>query len=193
MNFLNDLKEQIVKFLAKVSPVLAIAVAALLLIVCGLFAVILGLGTGSSAVPTTTTISNNDSLVNLTLPETEIKLLNPRPEQIGFNLRAEIADSELEREVGLMNRTELTLDRGMLFVYPEPVQASFWMKNTYIPLDIIFLNNAKQVVKIADDAEPLNTTKTYFSEVPVQYILETNSGFTEQYNLTTGQQLEFSL
>lgn len=73
-------------------------------------------------------------------------------------ITVEIASTPQEQAKGLMFRTELALDKGMLFPFPTPKQASFWMKNTYIPLDIIYVKQDGAIESIAANAEPTSLT-----------------------------------
>ncbi|BDQ04750.1 MAG: hypothetical protein KatS3mg084_0268 [Candidatus Dojkabacteria bacterium] len=96
-------------------------------------------------------------------------------------LNVEIADEVHERSQGLMFRRNLENIDGMLFVFPYEANQSFWMKNTYIPLDIIFFDANKKFVHVAANAQPCGeidaVCPTYSADVPVQYVLETQAGF----------------
>lgn len=110
---------------------------------------------------------------------------------------AEIADTSEERERGLMFREELGENEGMLFVYEEEDDRSFWMKNTLIPLDIIFLDSDLEVINIEKaDPEP-NTSDdnlaSYESERPAQYVLELNQNRSEEIGLEEGKEMGLGL
>ncbi len=96
-------------------------------------------------------------------------------------LNVEIADEAHERSKGLMFRQNLVNIDGMLFVFPYEANQSFWMKNTYIPLDIIFFDANKKFVHVVANAQPCveidAVCSTYSADVPVQYVLETQAGF----------------
>ncbi|MEM0898665.1 MAG: DUF192 domain-containing protein [Pseudomonadota bacterium] len=100
----------------------------------------------------------------------------------------EIADDTRERSAGLMHRTDLPKDRGMLFVWPEASQRFFWMENTPTPLDIIFANGTGQVVRIARDTVPFST-----SPIPsgqrAKYVLEIHAGLSSKFGLQVGDLL----
>lgn len=98
----------------------------------------------------------------------------------------EIADSPTERGKGLMNRQSFCDECAMLFVFEEESSQSFWMKNTYISLDIIFLDASGKVVAISQNAEPLNEEKRYISDTPAQFVLEVKAGFTKNNNILVG-------
>ncbi|MDT0675746.1 DUF192 domain-containing protein [Autumnicola musiva] len=100
-------------------------------------------------------------------------------------LDIEIADNDYERETGLMYRTEMAENRGMLFVYNNATLHNFYMKNTYIPLDLIFYGSDSTVVSLQENAEPLNE-KNLPSGKPAQFILEINAGLVEKWNIETG-------
>jgi uncharacterized membrane protein (UPF0127 family) len=110
----------------------------------------------------------------------------------GGAVTAEIADSESERQLGLMNRRSLASDAGMIFVFEAAVQDPFWMQNTYVSLDIIFLDASKRIVYLAKETTPLSEdyitpNSSYF------YALEVNAGYCDAHNVSVGDYLEFSL
>ncbi len=102
----------------------------------------------------------------------------------------EVVRTEEDRARGLMFRRELGAQQGMLFVFDQEEIQSFWMKNTYIPLDMIFINNAMQVVGVVEHAEPLTTTSRRVGN-PSRYVLEVNSGFAKQHGVSAGAKVEF--
>lgn len=103
----------------------------------------------------------------------------------------EIADSPYEWETGLMYRESLGEDQGMLFIYSNAAPRSFYMKNTYIPLDLIFYDSNKTVVSIYENAVPMDETSIP-SGSPAQYILEVNAGKAEAWNVEIGDQMNYS-
>lgn len=98
----------------------------------------------------------------------------------------EVADSAQERARGLMYRLELCEKCGMLFVFQYPEQLSFWMRNTYIPLDIIFLDENGKITKINANTEPKNEEILYDSRSPAMYALEVNAGYSKANNIQDG-------
>ncbi|UGU17111.1 DUF192 domain-containing protein [Sinomicrobium kalidii] len=102
----------------------------------------------------------------------------------------EIADNEYKIQTGLMYRTSMKENRGMLFIFDEEKPRYFYMKNTNIPLDIIYLDAAKKIVSIKPDAEPFNEASIP-SDLPAQYVLEINAGMAEKWGLKTGDFITF--
>ena len=102
----------------------------------------------------------------------------------------EVAKNENDRRVGLMFRKELDQDAGMLFDYGSPKYVNIWMLNTFIPLDIIFINNGI-IVKIVEEAKPcLNLPcELYNSVYPVDKVLEINAGKSKKMQLKKGGRL----
>lgn len=119
--------------------------------------------------------------------EGEIYLTKPTGDTIR-NIDVEIADSDYERETGLMNRHSMEDNQGMLFIFEEEAQRGFYMKNTYISLDLIFFSSDQQIVNIHEDAEPLSE-ETIPSREPAQYVLEINAGLSQLWNLQVGDNL----
>jgi hypothetical protein len=100
----------------------------------------------------------------------------------------EIADTEPEREKGLMYRKGLPDGQGMLFDFHRDQQVGFWMKNTYIPLDMIFIRADGRIVSIAQDAEPLSE-KVIYSAAPVRAVLEVKAGTVHRLGIAPGDQV----
>ena len=91
-------------------------------------------------------------------------------------IRIEIAENDAERTQGLMWRRYMSEDTGMLFIFDKQEMLSFWMKNTYIPLDIIFADKTGKILSIYKDAAPLNEA-TIPSGKPCKFVVEVNGGF----------------
>ena len=109
-----------------------------------------------------------------------------------FNI--ELAKTESERKQGLMYRTHLNEDSGMLFLFQEESKHAFWMKNTLLPLDLIWIDKNKDIIKIKKETPPcLETTlcPSYFPDSDSLYVLEINGGLTEKYNIIPGQKANF--
>ncbi|WBL23995.1 DUF192 domain-containing protein [Zunongwangia sp. HRR-M8] len=100
-------------------------------------------------------------------------------------LDIEIANDDYTRATGLMYRESLKENHGMLFIYPSAAPRSFYMKNTYIPLDLVFFNSDSTIVSFQKDAKPLDETSLP-SQEPAQFILEINAGSSERWDLNKG-------
>ena len=105
-------------------------------------------------------------------------------------LDIEIADDEYQRSRGMMFRKSMKPDRGMLFIFEEERLQSFWMHNTHISLDIIFIAADGTIVSAQKFARPYTDTSLP-SEGPAQYVLEVNAGFWDKHGLQKGQKVVF--
>ncbi len=100
-------------------------------------------------------------------------------------VEVELAIKPNERSRGLMFKKELAPNRGMLFVFPEEKEQPFWMKNTYISLDMIFIDSSKRVVGVVANAEPLSE-KVLTIGKPAKYVVEVSAGFAKDNGVTLG-------
>ena len=100
----------------------------------------------------------------------------------------EIADTGAERAQGLMNREKLATSAGMLFVYESPRAVSFWMKNTLIPLDMIFADATGTVTRIKENAAP-GDLRPVDGGAGVQFVLEINGGMSARLGIAPGSVL----
>ena len=101
------------------------------------------------------------------------------------NFKVEFVDDDASRERGLMYRTALAPDAGMLFDFIQPQEVSFWMKNTYIPLDIIFIDQDGHILNIAKQAKTLSLDEIP-SAGPARGVLELNGGRCDQLGIEPG-------
>lgn len=104
----------------------------------------------------------------------------------------EIANTIEERAVGFMYRTELEVDYGMLFVFENTKERAFWMKNTKIPLDILFFDENGIIVDIKENFPPCvaDPCDHYYSK-PARYALEVNAGFVGEKGVAVGDSMFF--
>lgn len=107
-----------------------------------------------------------------------------------YTINAEAAVSNSKRSKGLMYKESLPQDEGMFFIFNKSDMLSFWMKNTVISLDIIFLNSNLTVTDIYSNTEPLRESPTYNSTSPSQFVLETNAGWARKVNLDVGDSIK---
>jgi len=100
----------------------------------------------------------------------------------------EIADNDAERAKGLMYRRELPEGQGMLFDFHREQEVSFWMQNTYIPLDMVFIRSDGRILRIAENTEPLST-RLIPSGGPVRAVLEVIGGTTRKLGIAPGDRV----
>ncbi|MBI4168154.1 MAG: DUF192 domain-containing protein [Candidatus Aenigmarchaeota archaeon] len=103
-------------------------------------------------------------------------------------LLVKIADTEETRTKGLMFVNSLENNEGMLFIFADESERTFWMKNALIPLDMIFVTSNGTVVDVIESAKPCekDPCATYPSIYPAKYVVEVNAGFTRQNGIITG-------
>ncbi len=111
-------------------------------------------------------------------------------EGIKAGFRVEVADTVEKRRWGLMYRSELGADEGMLFVFPDEKARSFWMKNTPLSLDMIFMDRRRRVVGIIHDAVPFSTRSVGVG-LPSRYVLEVRAGLARRKGIVEGDVARF--
>ena len=104
-------------------------------------------------------------------------------------LQIEVADSPQEWGKGLMYRKSLPDNQGMLFVFPRPRRASFWMQNTFVPLSIAFLDREGKILEVRD-MQPLDPTPIISWSSEVWFALEVNQGWFEKNSIQTGERFD---
>jgi len=111
----------------------------------------------------------------------------------GFAVNVEVAANDDMRAQGLMYRDHLAEDRGMIFLFPQSGEYAFWMKNTVIPLDMIWIDEAKKVVHITPDVPPCQADPcpSYPPGVKAKYVLELGAGVAAKHHMANGDQLKF--
>lgn len=102
----------------------------------------------------------------------------------------EVADTPATLERGLMYRSSMPEDRGMLFVFPTETVRSFWMKNTLIPLDMLFIAGDGRIVGIQAETMPLSTAPVSVGR-PSRFVLETNGGWSARHGVRAGDRVAF--
>ena len=109
----------------------------------------------------------------------------------GQRFSVELATNEAAREHGLMMRTSLARDRGMLFVFPDTAPRGFWMKNTLIPLDILYFDEQHKLVSAQLDVPPCKADPcpVYPSTGPARYVLELSAGTVRRIGARDGDTL----
>ncbi|NJM69608.1 MAG: DUF192 domain-containing protein [Scytonema sp. RU_4_4] len=111
----------------------------------------------------------------------------------GTKIQLEVAQTRQQQEMGLMYRPTLPDNRGMLFQFPSPIQANFWMKNVPVPLDMVFMLDGK-VQYIAASAPPCNSNPcpTYGPQTPINQVIELRSGRAAQLGLKVGSYVKIN-
>lgn len=113
----------------------------------------------------------------------------------GQRFEVEVADDFEERARGLMFRDAMPADSGMLFVHEREAPLAFWMKNTRIPLDILYFDDERRLVSIQRGVPPCSAgdrCPSYPSEGPAKYVLELNAGRSDELGLKPGDEIRFS-
>ena len=115
----------------------------------------------------------------------------PSVEIGGKHFKVDIADSSEEQALGLMFRNSMAADQGMLFIFPNEAPRSFWMKNTRIPLDIMYFDKDLKMVSISADTPPCRVSRcpSYPSKAPAMYVLELNAGIASELGVGVGDRL----
>ena len=118
------------------------------------------------------------------MPQVVIKSLN---KDIAFKVT--LAQTPHERQKGLMYRETLNANEGMLFIFPTSDDHSFWMKNTYLPLDMVFIDENWLVVGIIENTEPMSLASRSIGRHS-RYVLEVPAGTCRRYQIQKGQKIE---
>lgn len=122
--------------------------------------------------------------------EGELRILRSATDSVLSALEIEIAENEYETQTGLMYRDSLGKDHGMLFIFPTEEMHAFYMKNTNIPLDILFIRADQTIATIAENTSPMDEASIP-SGVPVKYVLEVNAGYVQQHGISAGDSIVF--
>lgn len=123
------------------------------------------------------------------LSEGELSFVDASGKELS-KLEIEIVDNAADRQKGLMFRKSMPEHRGMLFIFETEEPQAFWMKNTLMSLDIIYVDNKNTVVSIQKRATPLNE-KSLPSEKPAIYVVETNAGYADKFGIKEGVKINF--
>jgi uncharacterized membrane protein (UPF0127 family) len=151
---------------------------------------------GSRGTPQASESANTGSEPTYTAPEAASGLRTLTIEASGgesVEVRVEIADEPDEQATGLMHRTALSEDRGMLFVFPSEEDRSFWMKDTLIPLSIAYMDSEGRILDIQDMKALDDDPPHYVSAEPAQYALEVNKCFFDERGVEVGDRAKLPL
>jgi len=117
----------------------------------------------------------------------ELSFLNSEGDAI-TTIEVAVADDQEERNMGLMDVNELPADKGMLFIFDNQQPLSFWMANTPLSLDIFFVNESGEIVRIHQNTQPFSENNLS-SGAPAKYVIETNSGFSLSHDIQEGMKV----
>lgn len=135
---------------------------------------------------------NNPVIINDDLPVEKLVIMAGGKNR--QELEVEVATTEAQRRVGLMNRDSLPERKGMFFIFEKQGYLNFWMKNTLIPLDMIFIDKEGYVVHVVNDAKPCGEVQDsdcpkYNSNQPAKYVLEVNGGMAKKMGVVVGDKV----
>ena len=139
-------------------------------------------------IPTENTTGNR--LNTVFRKDGELRFLQKRSDEIISTIDIELADTDAEREQGLMYRESMNENEGMLFLMESEEIQSFWMKNTIISLDIIYADSDRHIVSIHKNCKPYSLDNIT-SLRPALYVVEVNAGYCERHSLTAGDMISF--
>lgn len=122
----------------------------------------------------------------------ELEFISKKDKKTIKKIDIEISDNDAKRERGLMFRKTMDDAQGMLFVFVISELQSFWMKNTVLSLDIMFVNENKEIVKIHKNTAPYSK-ESLPSEKKSMYVVEVNAGFSDKYGVKEGDKIEFKI
>ena len=122
----------------------------------------------------------------------ELEFVSAKDKKVIKKIDVEIADNDAKRSRGLMFRKTMEDTQGMLFVFVVSELQSFWMKNTVLSLDIMFVNENKEIVKIHKNTTPFSE-KSLPSEKKSMYVVEVVAGFSDKYGVKEGDKIDFKI
>jgi hypothetical protein len=131
-----------------------------------------------------------ESVVVTFKKEGTLQLKKAADDSVIQTLDIEIADDEYQIQTGLMYRNKMANNQGMLFLFPAEAERSFYMKNTRISLDIIYIAADNRIVSFQKNAEPFNEASLP-SNAPAKYVLEVNAGLSDAWGLGVGDTIDF--
>lgn len=119
----------------------------------------------------------------------EVTFLSSEGDEIS-TVRVAVADEGPERNQGLMDVNNLPNDAGMIFIFPDAAERSFYMANTPLPLDIMFVNEDSVITRIYHNTTPFNSEQLP-SDGPAKYVVETNAGYAVSHDIQEGMKIRF--
>lgn len=147
-----------------------------------------GVSNTSESIPSTST--NEQGGEPKFVKQGELKLLDANKKELK-KIDIELATTEEKRAQGLMYRSYMGPDQGMLFIFDSQQPQAFWMENTKIPLDIIYIDKNLKIVSIAKNTVPFSR-QSIPSKLPAQYVLELNAGYADAYKIKEGDYISYT-
>ncbi|MDC6366741.1 MULTISPECIES: DUF192 domain-containing protein [Flavobacteriaceae] len=123
--------------------------------------------------------------------EGSLTIMQSETDSVLVQFDIEIAESDYETQTGLMYRESMEENQGMLFIFPDVAMHSFYMKNTQIPLDIIYIDENQKIASFQKNAKPFDESGLS-SQVPVKYVLEINAGLSDAKGIQIGDRISFT-
>ena len=120
----------------------------------------------------------------------ELRFIDSKTNDILATINIEVADSDAEREQGLMYRESMAENEGMLFLMGAEALQSFWMKNTIISLDILYADSDRRIVSIHKNCKPYSLDQIPSGQ-PASYVVEVNAGYCDKYGIEPGDLISF--
>jgi uncharacterized membrane protein (UPF0127 family) len=147
--------------------------------------------TNNATMPSTPATTNNEAVPEPKFQkEGELYFQSAAGGKAISKIDIEKAESEVERQMGLMFRKSMPEDQGMLFLFEASEPQAFWMRNTYIPLDIIFVDENGVINTIHENAKTLNDTSLP-SSAPSKYVVEVNGGYAQRHGIKVGDKISW--
>lgn len=140
---------------------------------------------GCTAEKPDSTHSNNTDSGRVITPTHLVEILSENKERVVAEVNVALAQTESERNIGLMDVHNLPFDSGLYFIFETEAQRSFWMANTPLSLDILFINRENRIVRIHTNTTPFSERQIR-SELPAKYTLEVNAGFVREFDIREG-------
>lgn len=122
--------------------------------------------------------------------EGELTIYKITSDSLRISVDIEIADTEYDIQTGLMYRNTMSKNQGMLFVFDDISKRSFYMKNTRIPLDLIFIDDKNTIVSFQKNTKPFDESSLP-SNVPAKYVLEVNAGLVDAWSIKVGDSMTY--
>jgi len=170
---------------------IAIATILLLIVVIGLLILFMNPTKKRTRKPVDTTVVEKPAKPNPVFrKDGELRFLNGKTNEVINTIDIEVADDDAEREQGLMYRDSMAENAGMLFLMGIEELQAFWMKNTILPLDIMFVDSERRIVSIHQNCKPYSLDQIQ-SGKPAIFVVEVNAGYTEKQGIKVGDLISF--